>query len=134
MNQPVVVFDGVCNLCNGTVDFLLRNDITNQLLFTPFQMEGGSGVGSRLLAQFGVYDAPVSVYVIYQNRLYSESDAILFLCSYLRRPWRWFRITRIVPKPLRNLIYRFIARNRYKWFGIKDFCRLPIPEEQSRFL
>jgi len=134
MNQPIVVFDGICNLCNGTVDFLLRNDISNQLLFTPFQKESGSGEGARLLAQFGVFEAPVSVFVVHNNMLYSESEAILFLCSYLRAPWKWARVFRLVPKPLRDLVYRVIAKNRYKLFGTKDFCRVPTQAERSRFL
>lgn len=127
---PTVIFDGVCNLCNATVDFLLRHDRTGTLRFGSFQ----SREGADLLAQYGVFTAPETVYFIENNTLYIESDAIFRLTRYLSWGWRLLNVTRIVPKPLRNAIYRWISRNRYRWFGKRSSCRLPTPAESSRFL
>jgi predicted DCC family thiol-disulfide oxidoreductase YuxK len=130
MNHPTVIFDGVCNLCNSTVDFLIRHDRTGELLFGSFQEEAGR----RLLLQHGVVEPPETVYFIEDGKLYSESDAILRLCRYMNAPWRWLRLSAFIPTSWRNAAYRFIARNRYRWFGKKDSCRIPTAEERSRFL
>ncbi|HCN05770.1 MAG TPA: thiol-disulfide oxidoreductase DCC [Bacteroidetes bacterium] len=125
-----VIFDGVCNLCNSTVDFLLRHDHHHRMIFGSFQTERAQ----ELLREHGVYEAPETIYVIADGRLYSESDAVLRIARELPIPWRlttWFRY---VPRALRNVFYRCIARNRYRWFGKRSSCRLPTAEERSRFM
>lgn len=130
MNPPVVIFDGVCNLCNATVDFLIRNDRTGTILFSSFQ----SNVGRALLSEHGVFTAPETVYFIEDGVLYVESTAILRLTRYLPWTWRWMLLGRLIPRPLRDRFYRWVSRNRYRWFGKRSSCRLPSPEEAMRFL
>ena len=127
---PIVVFDGVCTLCNSTVDFLIRNDRTGTLLFGSFQDEHIAD----LLKKHGVTSAPDSVYLIEGGVLYQESEAALRLVRYLGGAWRVFRVFAVVPAVLRNAIYRWVARNRYRWFGKRDVCRIPTQEERHRFL
>lgn len=127
----IVVFDGVCTLCNTAVDFLLRNDATGTLRFVSFQ----DVKGAELLREYGVTTAPETIYVVTaQKQLLEESNAVLYVARFLQFPWRLLRVFVIIPKPLRNLAYRWIARNRYRWFGKKSSCRIPTAEERSRFL
>ena len=130
--QTIVVFDGVCNLCNSAVNFLIDHDRTGTLLFTSFQ----SPTGLRLLAEHGITTAPETIYVIHANMLYCESAAVLVLAKFLQ-PW-WLRFCAyagyILPRFIRDALYRVVARNRYRWFGKRDTCRLPTAEEYSRFL
>lgn len=130
MNPPVVIFDGVCNLCNATVDFLIRNDQTGTILFGSFQEDAGR----TLLSQYGVFTAPETVYFIENGILYTESTAILRLTRYLPWTWRWLLLGRFIPRPLRDRFYRWVSRNRYRWFGKRSSCRLPTVDEASRFL
>lgn len=125
---PVVVFDGVCNLCNTTVDLLVRLDRHGRLRFASNQSPAGSSL---------IGTAPNggdSIYFVEADRVSSESTAVLRIASHLAFPWRLAKLGWVVPRPLRDWIYRLIARNRYKWFGKRDTCRLPTPDERSRFL
>jgi predicted DCC family thiol-disulfide oxidoreductase YuxK len=128
--HTIVIFDGVCSLCNTSVDFLLRHDRTGQLRFCAFQ----SDAGRALLAQHGMLTAPETVYVLDGGVLYTESTAILRLARHLRWPWRALGFLRVLPRPLRDTIYRRISRNRYRWFGKRPTCRVPTSAERERFL
>lgn len=130
LNHPIVIFDGVCTMCNTSVDFLMRNDRTGRLRFASFQSEQGAAV----LRAHKVISAPETIYVVDDGVLYAESDAVLHLVRYLGRGYQLLKVFGVVPRPLRNIIYRFIARHRYAWFGKKETCRVPTPEERSRFL
>lgn len=130
MLPVIVVFDGVCTLCNHSVDFLMRHDRTESLMFTSFQSEAGRA----LLARHGIDHAPATIYVVENGRIYTESTGILRLCRYLDWPWRAGAILLVVPAFIRDVVYRLIARNRYRWFGKRDTCRLPTPKERRRFL
>ncbi|MBU3741115.1 MAG: DUF393 domain-containing protein [Candidatus Kapabacteria bacterium] len=129
-DNVIVVFDGVCVLCNHTVDLLLRTDRSGLLRFTPFQ----SDIAARLLAEHGVFTTPDTVYIIDGNTLYRHSDAIIHVSRYLAWPWRALGILRVIPRSLRDPIYRWTSRNRYRWFGKRDTCRLPSAAERERFL
>jgi predicted DCC family thiol-disulfide oxidoreductase YuxK len=129
-DHVIVVFDGVCVLCNHTVDLLLRTDGSGRLRFTPFQGHNAA----RLLAEHGVFTAPDTVYIIDGRGLYERSDAIIYVSRYLVWPWRAVGALRAIPRSLRDPIYRWISRNRYRWFGKRDTCRLPTQEERDRFL
>lgn len=127
--SSIVFFDGVCNLCNGFVDFLVRQDHRHVLRFASLQ-----GKTSRDLLGPGAGEKLASV-VFYQNgsRLTESAAAIQILAS-LGGAWRALLILRVIPSFLRDPIYRWIARNRYRWFGKRETCRLPSPEERSLFL
>jgi predicted DCC family thiol-disulfide oxidoreductase YuxK len=129
--HPVLVFDGVCGLCNASVDFVIRHDRRGVFRFTPSQSE----VGRSLLERFGVNPDDVqTVYLVEGGRIKARSTAALLVARRLGFPWSLASVFLLVPRPLRDLVYRWIARNRYRWFGKKETCRLPNAEERARFL
>lgn len=130
MNQPVVIFDGLCTLCNYTVDVLLQHDKTGTLLFGSFQDEAPR----RMLETFGIVREPTTVYLIEGDSLYTESDAIIRLASYVGLPYSLVWLSVIFPRPIRDAAYRFAARNRYKVFGKREACRVPTEAERKRFI
>lgn len=130
-DAAVVLFDGVCGLCNGTVDFLLRHDTRGALRFAALQSESGK----RLLAECGLpAEALDSVVLVERGRCVTESTAVLQALAYLGYPWRVLSVLRVIPQPLRDIVYRYIARHRYAWFGRRDQCRIPTESEHARFL
>ncbi|MBN1821961.1 MAG: thiol-disulfide oxidoreductase DCC family protein [Prolixibacteraceae bacterium] len=138
--QPVILFDGYCNLCNATVNFIIRHDKKKLFRFAALQ----SDVVKELLFEFlsnklfetvkqinaGKVD---TVILIYNNEIYIESDAGLKIAGLLGFPWNIPVLFKIVPKGIRDRIYRWIAKNRYKWFGKRKTCRIPATEESNRF-
>lgn len=129
-SHPIVFFDGVCGLCNTAVDWLLRHDSQQKILFTPLQ-----GKTAEVALSSELRDSLDSVIVYIDGRLYQKSDAFLHLFPVLGGVWKILSfIASGLPRFLRDFIYDFIARNRYRWFGKRDVCRLPSKEERSRFL
>ena len=118
--QTVILFDGICNLCNGTVDFLIRKDRKKQFRFVALQSE----TGKTLIHKFNIPLSTESVILIQQNRIYFESDAAVEIAGLLPFPWKLGKLIKIIPKKIRDSFYRVIAKNRYKWFGKTDSCRL----------
>ena len=129
--QPIILFDGICNFCNNSVIFILKRNIKTPIYFTALQSE----VGQRLLTE---YELPVnemeSIVFIEQGKAYMQSTAALRICRYLRGLWPLCYGFIIVPKFIRDGIYNWIAKNRYKWFGIRKECMIPTPEMKTRFL
>ncbi|MCE2504085.1 MAG: thiol-disulfide oxidoreductase DCC family protein [Chlorobi bacterium] len=128
---PVVLFDGVCNFCEGSVRFIIDRDPKGTFRFASLQ----SAFAHERLPKHG-YDPEVlsSVVLIENDRLYAKSGSALRIVRRLRFPWPLLRGLMIVPPFLRNFVYDFIARNRYKWFGKKEECMVPTPEIRKRFL
>lgn len=126
-----MIFDGVCNLCNASVDFIIRHDKRGRFRFTANQHEAGKQI---LAAQGLAPDSADTVFLYEGGRLYSRSSAALRIARGLGFPWSLAWAGMILPRPLRDAVYAWIARNRYRWFGKKETCRLPTPEERSRFL
>lgn len=125
-----VLFDGVCGLCNSVVDFALGEDQGRRLRFAPLQ---GATAQSLLGPEAGA-DLD-SVVVVAEGRVYRHSAAFLAILARLGGPWRVLAAAgRLVPGILRDALYRFVARNRYQWFGRRETCRLPRPEERGAFL
>jgi predicted DCC family thiol-disulfide oxidoreductase YuxK len=127
---PVVLFDGVCNYCNAMVNFAIRNDSGEQLKFSPLQ----SLKGQQLKSQFNIPAETDSVIFIDNNKVYTYADAALRICKYLDWPAKALFAFIIFPKFIRQPIYKWIAKNRYKWFGKKEECMIPTKEIRSRFL
>ncbi|MEM0992575.1 MAG: thiol-disulfide oxidoreductase DCC family protein [Bacteroidota bacterium] len=129
--HPILLFDGVCNLCNGFVQFVIKIDPEAKLRFASLQ----SDAGRALLKEF---DLPVadlkSVVLIYEGKAYTHSDAPLEATRHLGGLWPVFRVLKIVPRFIRDGIYNWIARNRYRWFGKQESCWMPTPDLQRRFL
>ncbi len=128
--NPVILFDGVCNLCNGTVDFLLKRDRRKQFRYAALQSESGKA----LIQKFHIPEQTDSVILINLNKVYFESDAAIEICNLLPYPWRLGIIFQIIPKIIRDKIYRWVAKNRYRWFGKRETCRIPTPEEKEFFM
>jgi len=128
---PVVLFDGACNLCNGFVQFLISRDPAGYFRFASLQ----SAEGQALLAQHGLPTPtePESIVLIENGRAYTHSQAVLRMARHLPG-WRWLSAFRVVPRFLRDAVYRWVARNRYRWFGRQESCWLPTPELKARFL
>lgn len=128
--DPIVFFDGVCGLCNSAVDWLLRVDRRGELKFAPIQGE----TAQRMLPPFGDEPEAWSIYYVGPEGIKTHSNAAIAIARRLGGAWSALAWVAIIPRPLRDLVYRFIARNRYRWFGKLDTCRLPSPEERARFL
>ncbi|MBO0361051.1 thiol-disulfide oxidoreductase DCC family protein [Hymenobacter sp. BT186] len=128
----VILFDGVCNLCNGFVQFVINHDPAGRFQFTSLQSEAGR----QLLAQHGIPAViqPETVMLVENGRVYTHSTAALRVLRRLRGPWPLLYAGMLVPRLLRDWVYRFIARHRYQWFGRKESCWLPTPELKARFL
>jgi predicted DCC family thiol-disulfide oxidoreductase YuxK len=128
---PVLLFDGVCNFCNDTVNTLIKLDRKGVIRYAPLQSE----TGQNMLDAFG-YDGEQlsSLVLIADGNLYTKSDATFQIAKHLGGLWHLFRIFKIVPRPIRNGVYDWIARNRYKSFGKKDSCMIPTPDVRGRFL
>ena len=127
----IVLFDGVCNLCSGSVQFLLKRDREGRLRFASLQ----SDAGRRLMAEHGLpVDSLSSVLLVEDGRVWRESSAALRIARHLPGAWKLLRVLALVPRPLRDAVYRWIARNRYRWFGKAETCWLPTPELKARFL
>ena len=131
MTNPIVLFDGVCNLCSTSVQFILQRDPAGRFRFASLQ----SDLAQRLLTERGLDPKALdSVVVIDGDRLYRESDAALRIARDLKGAWTILTVFRVIPRPVRDWAYRLIARNRYRWFGKSETCWLPTPELRGRFL
>jgi predicted DCC family thiol-disulfide oxidoreductase YuxK len=129
--RPVIVFDGVCVLCNGWVRFLLRHDQKRHYRFAAMQTESGRA----LLAGHGLdRDDPASFLLVENGQAWRDTDAIMRVIGPLGGLWRLVSVLRVVPRPLRNGLYRVVARNRYRWFGRHDVCVLVPLGHEDRFL
>lgn len=126
----IVLFDGVCNLCNRSVDFIIRNQKSHKLQFVSLQ----SDVGKSIVNKSGLDQIPDSVMLYVDGKLLVRSDAALAISTYLKRPYVYGIIFKYVPKILRDSVYNLIAKNRYRWFGKKETCRVPSADERERFL
>lgn len=128
-NRAIVLFDGYCNFCNSSVNFLLKIDKRKVFLFATSQSEAGK----ILAAKFNLKNIE-SVVLIADGKAYLYSSAILTIFAKLNYPWKILEITKIAPRVLRDAIYKWIAINRYKWFGKRATCRIPTAAERERFL
>lgn len=127
----LIIFDGVCNLCTFSVRFILQHETAPNLRFTPLQ----SAAGARLLQTYGFDPADAKTFVFIQDgQAYTRSEAALRVAKYLRWPWRGFLIFRVIPRTLRDALYDYVARHRYRWFGQRGLCMLPTPELKARFV
>lgn len=131
--RPVLYFDGVCNLCNRSVQFVIRHDKKGRFLFAPLQSAAGAEIQQKLESLNGGR-VPDSLVLSWKGKLRTESDAALHTAGLLGFPWNLASLLLLVPRFLRDLLYRWVARNRYRWFGRQDACMMPTPELKARFL
>ncbi|AIQ67382.1 thiol-disulfide oxidoreductase DCC family protein [Paenibacillus graminis] len=130
-NKAVVLIDGVCHLCQGLVRFIIPRDPQGRILFAPLQSE----ISRKLMNDSGLVPGQLSTVVLLENGVcYTESAAVLRIARRLRFPWPAAYLLIVIPRPLRNALYRLVARNRYRWFGRDEQCMVPTPEIRKRFL
>ena len=129
-DNPVLFFDGVCNMCNRWIDFLVRHDRKQRYRFAPLQGTTATYAIPEYV-QSGEYETMVFVE---GGNVFTQSTGALRVIAGLGGIWSLAKVLLWIPAPVRDVVYRFIARNRYRWFGQKDTCRLPTPEEKNLFL
>ncbi len=129
--QPVILFDGVCNFCNSAVNFTLKRNKKADIRFAPLQSE----TGQKLLKEYNLPVNDMESFVFIENgKAYQRSTAALKVCRHLRSLWPLSYGLIIVPRFIRDGIYDWVAKNRYKWFGRQESCMIPTPEVRARFL
>ena len=126
----IILFDGVCNVCNHTVQFIIKRDPSGYFKFASLQ----SDVGKALLQQYQLPDTLETIVLIEQGKAYTYSSAPLRVLRHLSGLWKLGTVFLIVPPFIRHAVYKWIARNRYRWFGKQATCMMPTPDIQSRFL
>ena len=130
-DQSIILFDGLCNLCNSAVNFVIKRDKNNRIQFAPLQSEtAGALLKDSIVNAFEFK----SFVFIEEGKLFTESTAALKVCRYLSGLWPLCYGFMVVPRFIRDSIYKWIAKNRYKWFGQKDQCMIPTPELSAKFL
>jgi len=131
MTKKIILFDGVCNLCNGAITFIIQRDKKDIFRYAPLQSE----IGKELAAKHHIdLDKVDSIILVTEDKAYAKSTAALRIAKQLSAGWPLLAVFLILPRFLRDAVYDFIARNRYKWFGKKEACMIPTPELKSKFL
>lgn len=131
IQHKIVLFDGVCNLCNNSVVFIIKHDKEDRFRFAALQDEAGEKITNQYQIDTDKVD---SIVLVDNEKAYTKSDAALRIALYLNGLYPLLYGFMIVPRFLRNWVYDLIAGNRYKWFGKKDNCMIPTPELKSKFL
>ena len=130
-DHPVILFDGICNFCNAGVNFIIKQDKKNIFRFAALQSEAGQ----KLLDQFQLPKSRFDSFVLVdRGKVYKKSSAGLKVYGKLPWYWKWTQLAWVVPRFIRDAVYDFIAKNRYKWFGKKEKCMIPTANVRSRFL
>lgn len=131
IQQSIILFDGVCNLCNAAVQFVIKRDKHNQFVFASLQSEEGE----KILADTNFAGNKMNSFLLVeQGKIYDRSTGALKVCKKLTGLWPILYGFIIVPKFIRDRVYGFIAKHRYKWFGKKDECMISTPDLQAKFL
>ena len=129
--ERIILFDGVCNFCDASVQFMIKRDPSGKFKYTPLQSE----TGQKILTENGLSAAEFDSIVLSENgKIYKKSTAALRIAKELNGLWPLMYIFIVVPPFIRNVVYDFVAANRYKWYGKKDACMIPSPEVRSRFV
>jgi predicted DCC family thiol-disulfide oxidoreductase YuxK len=129
--HPILLFDGVCNLCNAAVDFVLKHEANSQIRFASIQ----SDIGQAFLNKFGKDSKRLeSSYFIENDQIFEKVVAALLVAQYLKSPWKYLKLIKVLPLGLLNFVYDIIAKYRYKFFGKRETCRMPTLAEKNRFL
>ena len=131
MTGPIVLFDGVCNLCNGAVNFIIYHDPKAQFRFASLQSDFGQTELQRLGLPSDVIETLI---LLDEGQAWLRSTAALRIARRLGAPWSWLYPLIVLPRPVRDWMYNLIARNRYRWFGKQETCRVPTAELKARFV
>ena len=129
--KKLILFDGVCNLCNSSVLLVIKNDKNNLFVFTPLQSDLGKEITSKLKINIAKVD---SIIFLDDDQHYIKSTAALKIAKHFGGLWILLQVFWIFPEGFRNFFYDIIAKNRYTWFGKQEQCMIPTPELKSKFL
>ena len=131
-NKKIILFDGVCNLCDNAIQYVIKHDKEDVFRFVPLQ----SDLGKEILNYLKIDTSKMDSIILYEPGIayFYKSDAALEILDDLGSFLNWSFIFKIIPSSLRNPIYDYVARNRYKWYGKKDACMIPTPELKAKFL
>ncbi|MEL1245837.1 thiol-disulfide oxidoreductase DCC family protein [Flavobacterium sp. DGU11] len=131
-DKKIILFDGVCNLCDATVQFIIKRDKKDIFRFVPIQ----SGLGQQIIGDIGIDTTKTDSIILYEpgNAYYYKAEAALKIAKRLGGIYTLLGAFSILPKWLSNKVYDYIARNRYKWYGKKNECMIPTPEMRAKFL
>jgi predicted DCC family thiol-disulfide oxidoreductase YuxK len=129
--NPVILFDGICNLCNSSVQFIINRDPKFKFRFASLQSDAGRG----MLSTYALPEGQLySVMFIYNNTVYDKSRAALEIARRLNGLWPLMYAFILIPPFIRDFVYDWISRNRYRWFGVRNECMMPTPEMKQRFI
>jgi predicted DCC family thiol-disulfide oxidoreductase YuxK len=130
-DKGIVLFDGVCNFCNSSINFMIRNDSTDYFRFLTLQSEKGK----KIVERYNLDPENLQTVILLENgKIYTRSTAALRIAKKLRGAWKLFYAFVIVPTFIRDFFYNIIAKNRYRWWGQKDACMVPTPDVRKKFL
>ena len=131
-DKKIILFDGLCNLCDSSVQYIIKNDKKDIFRFVSLQSE----LGQNILKYLGISNKNIDSIVLYEPGIayYYKSDAILQIAKHLSNFFNYTLIFRIIPNTLRDVLYDYIAKNRFKWYGKKETCWIPSPELKAKFL
>lgn len=131
-NKKIILFDGVCNLCNRTIQRIVKRDKEDVFRFAALQSE----IGKKLVSERNIDTAKVDSIILIEPGVayYTKSTAALKIGRHLKGYRTISSVLNLIPSGLRNIVYDFVARNRYKWYGKKDKCMIPTPELKAKFL
>ena len=131
MSKKIIIFDGICNFCNGSVNFIIARDPEGKFSFAPMQGESAQA----LMKQHGIENPDLDTFLLIKDgKLYQRTDAALEITKDLTGYWKYFRIFLILPASLRDIFYRVFAKHRYRLFGKREVCMIPTPEVRQRIL
>ncbi len=131
-DKKIILFDGVCNLCNSSVQYVIQRDKKDEFRFVALQSE----LGQKIIKHIGITNSNIDSIVLYLPGIayYYKSSAVIEIAKSLQGFFNYGMLFRLLPNALRDVVYDYIARNRYKWYGKKESCMIPTPELKSKFL
>ncbi|KIX22589.1 thiol-disulfide oxidoreductase [Flavobacterium sp. 316] len=131
-NKKVILFDGVCNLCDSSVQFIIKHDKKDIFRFTAIQSE----IGQEIIKHTGINTESIDSIILYEPRIayYYKAEAALLIARELKGIYKLISYLNFLPKVIKNGVYDYIAKNRYKWYGKKEACMIPTPELKAKFL
>jgi len=131
-DKKIILFDGVCNLCNSSVQYVIQHDKKDEFRFVALQSE----LGQKIIKHIGIANTNIDSIVLYLPGIayHYKSSAVIEIAKSLQGFFNYGMLFRIIPNALRDAVYDYIARNRYKWYGKKESCMIPTPELKAKFL
>ncbi len=131
-NKKIILFDGVCNLCNSSINYVIAHDKQDVFRFVSLQ----SNLGETIQEYLGIENKSLDTIILYvpNEAYYIKSTAAIKIMNEFTGLWKLTRVFLILPSPIRDLVYNYIAKNRYKWYGKQESCRIPTPELNAKFL